>query len=410
MAQPAVQYAPPHADSLEEGLAAFGVAAFRPGQRRVIGHLMRGEDVLALMPTGAGKSLCYQLPAYLLSGVAIVVSPLIALMENQVQSLHARGIRAGMIHSGRDRAQNIADWTAAREGQLDLLYMSPERLMTGRMLSALRSLPVTLIAVDEAHCISQWGHQFRADYRQLGQLRTVFPKIPIAAFTATADRDTEADIKAALFGGEVARVRLSLDRPNLFLGVHDKTPRDGKLHSLLAWHRGESGIVYCRTRRGTEAVARQIEASGRRAFAYHAGLPETERLEILNAFTERRGLVIAATVAFGMGIDKPDIRFVIHRDLPSSLEAYYQEIGRAGRDGAPAKAHLLYGRGDVIARRRLIENSEADSLVKQAETRRLGTMVDFAETVGCHRMALLAHFGERSPAPCGRCTGCREGR
>lgn len=368
--------------------------------------ILAGRHVLALMPTGAGKSLCFQVPALMKPGFAVVVSPLIALMENQVAALRARGIPAGMIHSGRHRDLNVADWRAAVRGDIKLLYMSPERLMTARMLGALRQNAISLVAVDEAHCISQWGHQFRSEYRELGRLRDIFPKTPIAAFTATADDETRADILGALFGGEAEVFRAGFDRPNLFLSVGEKERDDRGLMTLMRRFRRRNGIIYCRTRKNVEIVTARLRRAKFEAVAYHAGLPEEERAAVLDRFVPAEGLVVVATVAFGMGVDKPDVDFVIHRDLPASLEGYYQEIGRAGRDGREAEAHLIYGIGDLIARRRLIDHGDGDGAVKRAERRRLDSLAAFCEADTCRRDELLMYFGEPPKGGCGKCDLC----
>lgn len=390
----------------EQALAALGLTTFRPGQLEAIEAIRAGQHVLALMPTGAGKSLCYQLPALTAPGLAVVVSPLIALMENQVASLKAKGIAAGMIHSGRNREHNVEDWRAATAGRLKLLYMSPERLMTGRMLSALKKLPLSLIAIDEAHCVSQWGHQFRPEYRALGQLGQHFPDLPIAAFTATADPETRTDIQQTLFGGDAVVVRQGFDRPNLFLSVEERERDDRALLTLMRRYRRRNGIVYCRTRKSVEQVTERLRTARFDAVAYHAGMSEEERSGILARYVEAKGLVVVATVAFGMGIDKPDIDFVIHRDLPASLEAYYQEIGRAGRDGREAMAHLIFGVGDLMARRGLIDRTEAPEEIKRAERRRLDALVAFCETDLCRRAELLRYFGEEPSEACGYCDLC----
>lgn len=402
--QPAVQLDPVH--DAEAALAALGYERFRPGQREVISAIEEGRNVLALMPTGAGKSLCYQLPALTSQGLTVVVSPLIALMENQVAALKLRGIPAGMIHSGRDRALNVADWRAAADGQMRLLYMSPERLMTGRMIGALKKLPISLIAIDEAHCVSQWGHQFRPEYRSLGRLNELWPDIPIAAFTATADLETRADIISALFDGDAVTICQGFDRPNISLNVEERQREDRVLLTLMRRFRRKNGIVYCRTRKSVELVTERLKTARFDAVAYHAGMSEEERTKVLERFIDAKGLVVVATVAFGMGIDKPDIDVVIHRDLPSSLEAYYQEIGRAGRDGREAEAHLIFGMGDLIARRRLIDGADSPDEVKRAERRRLDSLVAFCESDLCRRTELLRYFGENPSEPCGKCDLC----
>lgn len=398
---------PADAAAPEAAARQLGFDALRPGQADVIRTLMDGENVLAVMPTGAGKSLCYQLPALLRPGLGIIVSPLIALMENQVQGLRARGIHAGMIHSGRDRAANVADWQGVTRGEIRLLYMSPERLMTPRMLAALARLPLSLIAIDEAHCVSQWGHHFRQEYRELARLRTLFPQTPIAAFTATADPDTRADILHTLFAGK-ARVHVQgFERPNLRLDVVERLSGEGQLSGLMRRHRGEAGIIYCRSRKGASETAARLAAQGLPAYAYHAGLDDAARREALAAFLSGRGVVICATVAFGMGVDRADVRFVIHRDLPASLEAYYQEIGRAGRDGAPARATLIFGLADLIVRRKMIDAADAPEALKRHERRRLDDVGAFAESRNCRWMTLRRHFGETVSRPCGRCDACK---
>ncbi|WP_370334694.1 ATP-dependent DNA helicase RecQ [Parvularcula marina] len=390
----------------DQALAALGHAGFREGQEEVINAILAGRNVLALMPTGAGKSLCYQLPALLLPGLTVVISPLIALMENQIAALRAKGIPAGMIHSGRDREANVADWKAAAAGELKLLYMSPERLMTGRMLGALRRQDLSLIAIDEAHCVSQWGHQFRPEYRQLGRLKEVWPDVPVAAFTATADPETREDILQALFEGNADLIRQGFDRPNISLNVAERERDDRVLMTLMRRYRRKCGIVYCRTRKSVELVTQRLAGARFNVAAYHAGLPEEERLSILERFISAENMTVVATVAFGMGIDKPDIDFVIHRDLPASLEAYYQEIGRSGRDGREAEAHLIFGIGDLIARRRLIDGSDALDKVKRVERRRLDALVAFCETDLCRRAELLRYFGEEPQDACGNCDLC----
>lgn len=402
--EPLLSASPPLADTLK---TSFGFPAFRPGQQQVIEALMAGENALTVMPTGAGKSLCFQLPAQMRPGFAVVISPLIALMENQVGLLQARGVKAGMIHSGRERALNVADWKAAVAGEQKLLYMSPERLMTRRMLEALKAQPVSFFVIDEAHCISQWGHHFRQEYLELGRLAEMFPQTPMAAFTATADEETRRDILARLFKGK-ARVFVSgFDRPNISLRVQEKHKGDRQLRDLVQARRGQAGIIYCRSRKGTEKTADMLHASGIKAVAYHAGLPDEVRTARAEAFLSAPDMVVCATIAFGMGVDKPDIRYVIHRELPGSLEAYYQEMGRAGRDGEPAEAILLFGIGDLVARRKMIDRSEADREIKRRERRKLDSLVSFCEARHCRRNILLSYFGETPTVPCGRCDVCR---
>jgi ATP-dependent DNA helicase RecQ len=383
----------------------FGFDAFRPGQEEIVEALLSGRDVLAIMPTGAGKSLCYQLPALVGGGLTIVVSPLIALMDNQLAQLKALGAAVGAVHSNRERADAVADWRAAASGELRLLYMAPERLMSPRMQEALRRLPVVRFVVDEAHCVSQWGHDFRPDYLALAALKTNFPAASIAAFTATADARTRVEIVSRLLRPGAALFVHDLDRPNINIAIERKAKSKDRILRLIAEHRGEQGIVYCLSRKDTEEVAALIAAGGRRAVAYHAGLDAALRTQRLNAFLTEPDLIVVATVAFGMGIDKPDIRFVIHADMPSSIEAYYQEIGRAGRDGAPARAVLLYGPGDVMRRIRMIDG-ETGEVARAAQKRRIEELGALCEMTDCRRQALLAHFGQSS-GPCGACDNCR---
>ena len=385
----------------------FGFDAFRPGQQAVVEALVAGENVLAVMPTGAGKSLCFQLPAMMMPGFAVVVSPLIALMENQVALMKGSGVAAGMIHSARSREDNVADWLAAREGRLKLLYMSPERLATPRMQAALKDLPVSLFVIDEAHCISQWGHDFRKEYMLLAQLRTTYPDVPLAAFTATADEATRADIVERVFHNDAKTFVQGFDRPNITINVEPKKNSTARLLALANQRRGSQGIVYCLSRKGTEKAAQDLCADGHNAVSYHAGLPAEERAEKLDRFLTEPDLIVCATIAFGMGIDKPDIRYVIHMNLPASMEAYYQELGRAGRDGEPAEAILFYGYGDLRTRRMMIDDTTAPDEVKRVERRRLDVLANYAEAATCRRNVLLAHFGELRDVPCGACDICQ---
>ncbi len=382
----------------------FGFDDFRPGQEEIVAAILAGRDVLAIMPTGAGKSLCYQLPAIVENGLTVVVSPLIALMENQAAQLRALGAPVGVIHSNRDRDASVADWRAAAAGETRLLYMSPERLMTPRMLGALRNTRLHRIVVDEAHCVSQWGHDFRPDYMALTTLRDHFPKIQIAAFTATADARTRGEIAERLLAPEAEIFVRDLDRPNIAIAIEEKAKAKDRLAALMDGHRGEQGIIYALSRKDTEVIAADLSARGHKVAAYHAGLDAETRNERLNAFLSEPDLSIVATVAFGMGIDKPDIRFVYHHDIPASIEGYYQEIGRAGRDGAPAQAVMLYSGADVARRMRMIQRNEEDGGAR-AETRRLDELVTLCEATGCRRQALLAHFGQAS-GPCGNCDNC----
>ncbi|MCB1883172.1 MAG: DNA helicase RecQ [Geminicoccaceae bacterium] len=384
----------------------FGFSDFKPGQRAIVEALMGGDNLLAVMPTGGGKSLCYQLPALLKPGLTLVVSPLIALMDNQVTQLQGLGVAAAAVHSGKSRAEKAATWDLMRQGTLKLLYLSPELLATERLLAALKRLGVAQVIVDEAHCISQWGHDFRPEYRALGELARGFPEAVIAGFTATADAATRDDIVRQLMDGRKGRVFVhGFDRPNIRLSVVEKAGADRQILDLLEGWRGRQGIVYRLSRKNTEATAALLQGAGHRAVAYHAGLDGTTRRRLLDRFLTEPGLVVVATIAFGMGIDKPDIRYVVHMDLPGNLEAYYQEIGRAGRDGGPAEAVLLYGLDDIRRRRLLIDGTEAAESVRRVNYRRLEALLAFAETPGCRRQALLGYFGERPP-PCGNCDRC----
>ena len=384
---------------------AFGFSDFRPGQEAVINTLLGGGNALAVMPTGSGKSLCFQIPALLCGGLTIVVSPLVALMQDQVAALKLAGVAAAGIHSGNSREQNVAAWKKAAAGHTRLLYMAPERLMTDRMLAALGRLPVKLFAIDEAHCISQWGPAFRPEYADLGRLRGLFPGVPTVALTATADEITRKDIARQLFAGRVEQFVLGFDRPNIRLTVTMKRDWKRQLGNFAAKHESASGIVYCLSRRKTEDCAAMLAGEGIRALPYHAGMSAEQREANQNLFMTESGVVIVATIAFGMGIDKADVRYVFHADLPSSVEAYYQEIGRAGRDGAPAEAHMLYGLEDIRMRRQFIEQEDSGDDRKRREHKRLDALLGYCESPTCRRIALLEYFGEQIEA-CGNCDAC----
>ncbi len=385
--------------------STFGFEHFRPGQEPVVDCLIAGRNALAVMPTGAGKSLCFQVPALVRGGLTVVVSPLVALMQNQVAALRLAGARAASINSSLSREENVAAWRAAAAGELELLYMSPERLMTERMLAALGKLPITMFVVDEAHCISQWGHSFRPEYEQLSRLREVFPGVTLAAFTATADKVTRDDIVARLFGGDARAFVAGFDRPNIRLAISPKAGGRQQIINYVADRAGQCGIVYCLSRRKTEEVAEALAGEGHKALAYHAGLESDARRDLLDRFITEPDVIMVATIAFGMGIDKPDVRYVAHVDLPGSVEAYYQELGRAGRDGEPAEAAMFFGLDDIRMRRHFIEESDADEARKRVDHRRLDALVSICEAVECRRSALLAYFGETTD-PCGNCDNC----
>lgn len=383
----------------------FGYHSFRPGQQEIIESLIAGDDAFVLMPTGGGKSLCYQIPALHRRGVAVVVSPLIALMKDQVDALQASGVAAAAYHSGIAAGQAREILAALHEDELDLLYISPERLIGSDMLSRLEEVSLALFAIDEAHCVSQWGHDFRPEYAQLGQLRERFPKVPLVALTATADTQTRGDILRVLRLDQAHRFVAGFDRPNIRYTVLDKHKPADQLQAFLSRHADESGIVYALSRRKVEEIAGRLQANGIRGAAYHAGLPQAERHRVQEGFLRDDIQVVVATVAFGMGIDKPDVRFVVHYDLPRHIEGYYQETGRAGRDALPAEALLLYGAQDVMTARRLIENSDNPEQ-QRIETHKLNAMVALAESPTCRRRVLLNYFGDWQEEDCGNCDVC----
>ena len=383
----------------------FGYDSFRPGQEEIVDCLIAGRNVLAVMPTGSGKSLCYQVPALAKGGLAIVVSPLVALMQDQVAALKLAGVAAETINSAASRDENVAIWKRVAAGDVRLLYLSPERLMTERMIAALQRVDVRLIAIDEAHCISQWGASFRPEYDMLRTLKESFPGVAIGAFTATADEATRRDIVAKIFGGEAEVFVAGFDRPNIKLTVEAKATPKNQLLTFLEDHKGESGIVYALSRKSTEELASVLMSKGHRALAYHAGMSAEDRAEAQNVFMAEKGVIVCATIAFGMGIDKPDVRFVFHADLPSSLDAYYQEIGRAGRDGNLAEAHMVFGLADIQMRRRFIDQEEGGEERRRREHKRLDALVAYCEAPECRRQSLLAYFGEFSE-PCGNCDVC----
>ncbi|MFN4156868.1 MAG: DNA helicase RecQ [Gemmobacter sp.] len=385
--------------------SVFGFDSFRPGQAEIVEAVRAGREVLAIMPTGGGKSLCFQLPALCRPGVTVVISPLIALMRDQVRALRAAGVEAGALTSGNTEGETEEVFAGLDAGRLKLLYLAPERLGMPGTVAMLRRVGVGAIAVDEAHCVSQWGHDFRPDYLRIGELRRSLG-VPLAAFTATADEETRAEIVDRLFaGGEPVTFLRGFDRPNIHLAFAVKDRPREQVLAFAAARRGQSGIVYCGTRAKTETLAEALRGAGHAALAYHAGLEAEERRRVEVAFQQEDGLIVVATVAFGMGIDKPDIRWVAHADLPKSIEGYYQEIGRAGRDGAAAETLTLYGTDDIRFRRTQIDEGVAPAERKEADHGRLNALLGLAEAVGCRRQVLLGYFGER-PGPCGNCDIC----
>ncbi len=383
----------------------FGFDDFRPGQEEIVDAVTVGENVLAIMPTGGGKSLCFQLPALLRDGVTVVISPLIALMRDQVRGLQEAGVEAGALTSGNTPEETDAVWEALEAGRLKLLYMAPERLAAGSALGMLQRINVSLIAVDEAHCVSQWGHDFRPDYLRIGELRRAL-NVPLAAFTATADAETQDEIVEKLFDGTAPRKFLrGFDRPNIHLAFAAKDGPRKQILDFAAARKGQSGILYCGTRNKTEVLAQALRAEGHVACHYHGGMDPEDRRIVETRFAREDGLIVVATVAFGMGIDKPDIRWVAHADLPKSIEAYYQEIGRAGRDGGPAETLTLFGPDDIRLRRSQIDEGLAPAERRMADHARLNALLGLAEALACRRQTLLGYFGEQAE-PCGKCDLC----
>lgn len=388
----------------------YGYEQFRGLQADVIQDVLDGRDALAVLPTGGGKSLCYQIPSMLRDGVGLIVSPLIALMADQVDALKALGVRAERLDSSMMFDDRQAALQAARAGDMDLLYVSPEAL-SGGLMGTLRGLNVSLIAVDEAHCVSQWGHDFRPDYRALGRLKEVFPGVPRLAVTATADARTRADILEQLDLTDPALHVASFDRPNLTLGAEPKAGnKTDRLVSLIRAHKGESGIVYAATRKGTEQIAEALERQGIAALAYHAGLEAEDRAARQRRFFLEDGLVMCATVAFGMGVDKPDVRFVIHADPPKTIEAYWQEVGRAGRDGEPAEGFALFGPADLRRSLMWSHESDADAAIKRVQVSKTRQLFAFLNGEACRRQTVRQYFGEADAEPCGVCDNCRSER
>ncbi len=389
----------------------WGHADFRGLQSQVVAEVLAGRDVMAVLPTGGGKSVCYQIPAMLRPGVGLVVSPLIALMTDQVEALKQQGVAAARLDSGVSMEERSAIWRAARSGELDLLYVSPEGLAAGSMLERLSEIDLSLIAIDEAHCVSQWGHDFRPDYRSLGRLAEIFPGVPRIAVTATADARTRDDILASLRLGEARVFVDSFARPNLQLSAERKingsrARTDAAVVELVRERRGKSGVVYCGSRDGCERVAQTLRDGGVNAIAYHAGFDAKDRDRRLERFLAEDGAVMVATIAFGMGVDKPDVRFVIHADPPGSLEAYWQEIGRAGRDGEPAEGITLYGPSDIAWSLRRLEGRPMAEEVKQVQTRKVRQLFAMLDGAVCRPQAVRRYFGETDAQPCGVCDIC----
>ena len=387
----------------------FGYRSFRGQQAEIVDQIVGGGDALVLMPTGGGKSLCYQIPALLRPGVGVVVSPLIALMQDQVDALRQAGVRAAFLNSSLDFRAVVDTERSLLRGKLDLIYVAPERLLTDRFIGLLEQLiarqQVALFAIDEAHCVSQWGHDFRPEYIQLSQLHERFPGVPRIALTATADQLTRQEIRTRLGLDEAREFVASFDRPNIRYTIVERDNPRRQLLAFLGSHAGQAGIVYCLSRRKVDETAVWLNAQGVTALPYHAGLPSADRQRHQQRFLREDGLVMVATIAFGMGIDKPDVRFVAHLDLPRSLEAYYQETGRAGRDGEPSEAWMTYGLNDVVIHRQMIEDSAAPAEQKRVERQKLESMLAYCESSRCRRVILLNYFGEQA-VPCGNCDVC----
>ncbi|MBP1747579.1 MAG: ATP-dependent helicase RecQ [Deltaproteobacteria bacterium] len=388
----------------------FGYDSFRTHQEEIINNLLAGHDVFTVMHTGSGKSICYQIPAVIQTGTCIVISPLIALMQDQVDSVRQLGIKAGFLNSMLLSGEAFEVERSVRNGDLDLLYVAPERLMTDGFLSFLKEIKVSLFAIDEAHCVSQWGHDFRPEYLELGVLSEMFPNIPRIALTATADEFTRKDIIEKLHLEKARHFISGLDRPNITYRVEAKNNEKTQLFSFIRdRHAGESGIVYCMTRNKTEEIAEFLRSKNIPAFAYHAGLDKNIRLKHQKTFLQNDGIVMVATIAFGMGINKPDIRYIAHLNLPKTLENYYQETGRAGRDGEPAEAWMIYGMQDVVVLQRMIDDSQGEEEFKRIQYRKMDAMLGYCESGHCRRQVLLGYFGEKLDKPCGNCDICING-
>lgn len=393
-------------DPLDVLSTVFGYRAFRGDQRAIIDHVVAGNDGLVVMPTGGGKSLCYQIPALIRDGVGIVISPLIALMHDQVTAAKQLGIRAAVLNSTLSFDEAARTESAVARGELDLLYVAPERLTTPRFQSLLERTDVALFAIDEAHCVSQWGHDFRPEYLQLAVLHEKFPNVPRLALTATADAPTRADIQQRLGLTEAKAFISGFDRPNIRYNVAPKNTPKQQILKFLASHRDEPGIIYCLSRKRVEDTAEWLRGEGMNVLPYHAGLSAEQRAANQERFLRDDAMIMVATVAFGMGIDKPDVRFVLHADPPKSIEAYYQETGRAGRDGAPAEALMLYGMQDMALLQSLLLKSDADDAHRRVERLKLRSLWEYCETVRCRRQVLLAYFGDERDAACGNCDAC----
>jgi ATP-dependent DNA helicase RecQ len=384
----------------------FGYPAFRGQQQEIVETVSNGGDALVLMPTGGGKSLCYQIPALVRDGVGVVISPLIALMQDQVDALEEVGVRAAFLNSTQTFEETLRIERLVRTGEIDLVYVAPERLMTQRCLDLFEASHIALFAIDEAHCVSQWGHDFRPEYIKLSILHERFPNVPRIALTATADHQTRAEIAHRLQLDDARKFVSSFDRPNIRYQIVEKgNGRKQLLDFIAAEHTGDCGIVYCLSRKKVEETAEFLNENGIRALAYHAGMDHAKRAANQARFLREENIVMVATIAFGMGIDKPDVRFVCHLDLPKSIEGYYQETGRGGRDGMPASAWMAYGLQDVVLQRRMIDESDADETFKRVLSMKLDAMLGLCETLSCRRMRLLDYFGERS-GPCGNCDTC----